>query len=493
MKIILYALISILLLLSATSCKLLFNTSDKNNNNKLDSVKVVKKDTQPNKIVVIKADTFRYCDTLPEKNNFRTVVCYEKINGKLTKIDTMAKILVKDTSKLAKIDSLKNAPKVIKNTYNIVIVLPFMSGGSNRSAETEAKSIRALEFYEGVQLAYDSLKREAISLNISVFDTKDNDSIIQTLLIKEEFLNADLIIGPMAGNELRSLAAFAQTYQKAIISPLNPKEISTEDNPYFIQFNPTARMQARNLVKFAELSTIRRAKNIVLVGTKDDSLAMEQFQQEYANLKRDPNLRVSQYMSPDGKFSSDGLKSQCKRGQCNLVLVLSNKESFVLTLARSLHESIGWKQGEVSTQEDYVLFGQSQWRYFETVAPEYFESTRLHILAESFADLTDPNTVRFKEAYFSKYGMPPREFAYTGFDLMIFFGRMLKKYGTDFRTNLSKEIYKGRSTSIKIEPVFRTRNIIKGTEIISENATTRYENTFLNIIKFEQFTFIKAY
>jgi len=489
MRIILYALCAVLLLMSATSCKFLRNLggSDKN---KLDTVVVVKRDTAKIKPVVVKADTFRYCDTTPEKNNFRTVICYEKINGKLTKMDTIAKILVRDTSKIAKVDTAKT---VMKAAYQVAIVMPFMSGGSNKNGETEAKSIRALEFYEGVQLAYDSLRRENINLFVSVFDSKDSDSVLQTLLIKEELLKADLIIGPMAGAELRTMSAFAQTYQKTLVSPLNPKEISTEDNPYFIQFNPTARMQARNILKYLETAPFRRSKNIVLVGTREDSLAMEQFQEEYGLYRRDLNQRVNQYMSTDGKFSADAFKNQIKRGQTNIVVVLSNKESFVLNLTTYLHESTGWRIGEVSTQEDYILFGQSQWKYFEGINAECFESTRLHIATECFADLKDPNIVRFKEAYFAKYGMPPREFAYIGFDLMLYFGRMLKKYGTDFRNHLHKEPYKGRHTTIKIEPVMRERKVVKSTEIQSETVINRYENTQLNIIKFEQFNFTKVY
>ncbi len=493
MKTILYAFFACLLLIFTSSCKFLRNSGGNNKSN-LDTVIVVKRDTpKTNKEpLVIKIDTLRYCDTSPAQNNFRTVICYESVYGKVIKKDTIAKIRVRDSSKnVVNIDSSNKNP--IKAAYNVAIVMPFMSGGTNKNGETESKSIRALEFYEGVQMAYDSLRRENINLFISVFDSKDSDSVLQTLLIKEELLKADLIIGPMAGAELRTMSAFAQNYKKTIISPLNPKEISAEDNPYFIQFSPTARMQARNILKYLETAPFRRSKNIVLVGTREDSLAMEQFQEEYGIYRRDPNQRVNQYMSVEGKFSSDAFRAQIKRGQTNIIVVLSNRENFVTNLTSHLHQSIGWQVGEVSTQEDYILFGQSQWKYFEGVNAEQFESTRLHLVTDCFADLKEPNIVRFKEAYFAKYGMPPREFAYIGFDLMLYFGRMLKKYGTDFRNHLHKEPYKGRHNTIKIEALMRERKVMKATEIQTETVINRYENSAVNIIKFEQFNFTKVY
>ena len=41
------------------------------------------------------------------------------------------------------------------------------------------------------------------------------------------------------------------------------------------------------------------------------------------------------------------------------------------------------------------------------------------------------------QAYTSKYNLPPSQYAYTGFEMLYYFGRMLQEYGPQFNQQLS--------------------------------------------------------
>jgi hypothetical protein len=117
----------------------------------------------------------------------------------------------------------------------------------------------------------------------------------------------------------------------------------------------------------------------------------------------------------------------------------------------------------------------------------------LHLTSESFIDMKNLPTMRFRDAYVSEYGMPPRDFAYIGFDLTIYMGRMLKKHGTGFLAALDKEPYTGRHTKFDIRPVYRTfKTLQPNGDLQEQSAVSRYENSFIHILKFEEFTLKKA-
>lgn len=497
--ILLKLLVSLLLISSASSCKLFQGGSG--NNIRTDTIIVRKTDP----VKVVKVDTFRNCDTLPPRDYVRLIVCTERVGGTVTRCDTTGRI---ELTAQRKADSLRivqaeqqrdslalaelRKPQ-LKSSYKVVIMLPFMVG--DRSAGNEAKATRAVEFYEGAQMAFDSLRRENVPLSISVFDTQDSDSVLQTLLLREEVRTADLIIGPMSNSELRTVSDFAAANKIPMVSPLNPRFSPEIDHDYFLQMSPSYEQQSAQIFAYAERRAARRPKNFVIIGTKDDSLLMEQFQTAYGIYRNDPTARAEMYMSEDGRFDANKIKTKTKSGALNILVAPTLREPFVFGLLRSLSGDGGKPidPNNKKVQDSYIVFGLSQWKYFETINFEYFENMRMHMTSDAFADLKNPPTTRFKEAYYSEYGMPPREFAYVGFDVMIYVGRMLKKHGTGFFAQLDREPYTGRACRFEIKPIYRTYKTLElNGDIQQKTVVKRYENTFIHILKFEEFKIIKA-
>ncbi len=477
--------------LCLSSCHLFQKGTNSKNGNGLEPI-ITHKDTTQRYKPVTKVDTFRWCDTLPVKNNERAVVCYEKHGSVVVHRDTVAKLKVGVNPPVVNKDTQRTNPNnmgkpEMRSYYNVAVLLPFMSTGG-RSGENETKSARSVEFYEGMLIAFDSLRKEGVNLNVSVLDTRDNDTLIQTLFAREDLLKADLIIGGVSSDEVRLISNFANQHQKSYISPLNPRELTTdEDCPYLVQISPSYRTHARAIFKYAETMPIRRPKNFIVIVPQSDTAALRQVQAEYAIYKNDANARVKEVIATAG-FSMAALRAQCQSGAVNIIIAPTLKESFVYAMLRELHADINLLKGAL--QENYVVFGLSQWKYFEMVNFEYFEALRLHVTSEFFADTDLPSTIRFKESYFSRYGMPPRDFGYIGFDVMLYAGRMLKKYGTGFRSYLAQEPYEARHTTFKIQPVYRPRKTLDGAGTIkADSIINRYENSYIHILKFEQYKF----
>ena len=79
-----------------------------------------------------------------------------------------------------------------------------------------------------------------------------------------------------------------------------------------------------------------------------------------------------------------------------------------------------------------------------------------------------------------------------GFDLMLYFGRLLKKYGTEFPDHFEKEKSAGRHTMFNFLPVTKEDKMLDGKNFSEPRRIERFENNYLNIIKFEEYEFKQA-
>ncbi|RZL53465.1 MAG: amino acid ABC transporter substrate-binding protein, partial [Pedobacter sp.] len=66
------------------------------------------------------------------------------------------------------------------------------------------------------------------------------------------------------------------------------------------------------------------------------------------------------------------------------------------------------------------------------------------IISSSYkVDYKSSNVISFVKKYRSRYGFEPGEYAFKGFDVAYFFGKVLASYGEDYLEYLTKEKYKG--------------------------------------------------
>ncbi|MBW6537353.1 MAG: LysM peptidoglycan-binding domain-containing protein, partial [Mariniphaga sp.] len=109
-----------------------------------------------------------------------------------------------------------------------------------------------LQFYEGVLLAVDSLKKAGMKIRLNVFDTQQNPDSIRKYIYAESFLETDLIIGPVFPQVQNEVSAIASKNRIPMISPLSSQSRELTSNPYYYQVNPSREFLA---AKTAELIT----------------------------------------------------------------------------------------------------------------------------------------------------------------------------------------------------------------------------------------------
>jgi len=434
-------------------------------------------------------DSFSWTDTISESPLRKYVIKYTK------QIDMP---IVRDTLQIIEMTEIQNDTQKKEQTrnirkksiYNVAVVLPFMTN-TYGGKEIPAQSVRAVEFYEGVEIAFDSLRNEGVNLKVSVYDSKKDSAGIAEVIENMNGTEWDFIIGPAHTEVLAQLAVFAKDKEVPLVSPFNTNPEICEDNHYFIQVNPSYEIVANYIV--AIMTKVKpsnpgfRRYKYLIMGTSEDSLKMEEIQKAYS-LNKNTDTEVLPKLVTNEGIQAGTIMKYMDRGALNVIVIANDKnEQFIYSCLREI--STMYNKIEKSSSYQILVVGEPSWKYLERMNFEYYDNLRLHIPDYFFVDKEADKNKIFEAEFRKRYGIAPREFAYTGFDIMLYFGRLLKKYGTAFPDYFENENRAGRHTSFNFMPVIKDKKMIDGEKDAEPKRIERFENNYLHIIKFEEFEF----
>lgn len=382
----------------------------------------------------------------------------------------------------------KNTGSEFFSSYNVAVILPFLTDKFNpASSQIPDNASWALQFYGGLKIALDVLNDEGVNLNVSAIDSKASDQTVSSLVRNNSDLrNAHLIIGPYRRDNVAIIAnELIKQQDNVLVSPYSAVSGISSDNPNYIQVNPTLETHCETIMRHALARY--RPENIVLV-SKDKPAELARLQYFHDEYKRVMNLRpttpLREFIIKDesADFNKLNVMPFVSLGDTTVFIVPTwGDEPFVYSLLRKIELS-------KSPTGYVVVYGMPQWMAFDKIDFSYYEKLHVHISASSYIDPIAPGTQSFRQQYFVKFGTVPSEEAFLGYDVMLYFGRMLQKYGTKFQYSLGKDKFTGLETSFDIEPISAP---VTGTGA-DRFKVDHFENLYLHILKFEDFQFKPA-
>src|SRR3990170_5068316 len=124
---------------------------------------------------------------------------------------------------------------------------------SYRYGKTFPKFLNAgLEFFEGAQLAIDSLEQEGIPLDIFVYDTRSASSTITNVISSGQLDSIDLVIGHVNANEAKALANAVASRNIPFINATYPNDAGVSNNPDYVILNSTLYTHCAAMYRFIQ-------------------------------------------------------------------------------------------------------------------------------------------------------------------------------------------------------------------------------------------------
>ncbi|WP_372950412.1 LysM peptidoglycan-binding domain-containing protein [Mariniphaga sp.] len=285
-----------------------------------------------------------------------------------------------------------------------------------------------LQFYEGVLLAVDSLRKAGMKIRLNVFDTQQNPDSIRKYIYADGFLETDLIIGPVFLEVQNEVAAIASKNRIPMISPLSSQSRVLTSNPYYYQVNPSREFLA---AKTAELIAEEYFNsNFVVVKTVNSGGLYEE---KVVDMVQEKLIHSGYWGQPQGMQYH--VYDFSKEGAFGLNRILSPEKENVIFVSSMNEGDLSLVLSNINNLADdfsVTLIGFNRYEQFESISDEFFHNLKLHYIAPYWVDYSHPETVRFLKKFKKHFYTEPGNFGMQGYDVSFYFLNALWNYGKDF-------------------------------------------------------------
>ncbi|MCD4664953.1 MAG: LysM peptidoglycan-binding domain-containing protein [Bacteroidales bacterium] len=405
-------------------------------------------------------------------------------------------------------------------TYNVALMLPLfleeldsmeINKENNVIDQTNVKSFRFIQFYEGFLMAVDSMKAKGMNLNLFVYDIDNTSEKTHKVLQTSELSSMDLIIGPFYKESFEQVAKFAKAYEIKIINPLSTREEIIFDNPFVFKAKPTTGSQADLLVSL--ISEQYPEANVIIVRHNNYKYqSTVSFIRNYLNSKRKiqiyiPNRKILEYFASNDTIinlytenfivnkdfiaknpndssyfsntakeaiyvndSINGIKTYLSRNRKNFIITLSEDKVFSQEILSRLNK--------LSGNFDITLFGLPEWDKYNDLETVQLLNLDFHNFSSSYIDFEDRNVKKWIINFRNRFKTEPavKKFAYDGFDIGWYFMNALFLYGKKFEDCLNHFDISLIQTTFEFEQV-------------NNNG---YQNIYWNVGRYKDYKFLKV-
>lgn len=343
---------------------------------------------------------------------------YELKKGTILKIPFAGKVANKPSSSSNSRNSSNSGhPGISNRPIRLGVMLPLHDiNGDGR---------RMVEYYRGVLMACDSLKKLGISVDVHAWNAVEDCNIHQ-LLTDPAAAKCDLIIGPLYSKQMEAMSAFVEKYDIQLLIPFSINAPQLVTNRHIFQVYQSSTDQNESTISHF----LQKFKDYhpVFIDCNDSTSKKGVFT---TNLRRQLEQRGISY-------NLTNLKSE----EANFVKAFSTSQPNVVILNTGRSPELGIAFSKINGMKvnhpdlDISMFGYTEWLMYTKTHLDNYYKYNTFIPSVFYFNPVSPATQRLQQKYRWNFhadmmGALPR-FALTGFDHAYFFLQGLYKYGKSF-------------------------------------------------------------
>lgn len=300
-----------------------------------------------------------------------------------------------------------------------------------------------LEFYEGAELALDSLAKERALLEVFIFDTRSAKETLEQQLAKPELADVELLIAHCSGNEVRFFSEFARSKNIPFINTTLPNDAGITANPYFVILNPTLKTQCEGIYRY--IQKYYSLEPIVVFrknGASDD--IVKSIFDEFGKVTMSVPLKLK-YVTLNDSFTVNQLTAHLDSNRKTLCVSGSLDANFGKRLAAQL--------ASISKRYPTVVMGMPTWEAIsrDFARPEY-KGVEIIYSTPFYNAKTDRVSAGISNYFNDQMFAKPSDMVFRGYEVTWKFAKLLMQYGKDLASNLTSKQNKV-FTEYDIQPV----------------------------------------
>lgn len=302
-----------------------------------------------------------------------------------------------------------------------------------------------IEFYQGMQAAFDSLEKLGAPLEFYVYDTKSRTTPLFQQLQSPELRGVEMLIAQSNPAETKLLADAALARKIPFVSATLPNDAGAAANPYFVVLNTTLQGHIEGIYRMLQRSYA--TDNIVIfrkAGVQEE--AIRNNFQEFAKVTSSVPLKMK-LVDVGVDFTAQTLLPHLDSTRRNVIIAGSMEEYFGTKLAATL--------APIAKRYSTLLVGMPTWDNVNFNKTEY-KGLEIVYSTPFFYNRLTPLESKLAADFEKSIGSRPTDMYFRGYESILRFSLLLLDTNKDVSSNLTR---KGNPvfTRFDIQPVFKDK------------------------------------
>jgi hypothetical protein len=339
--------------------------------------------------------------------------------------------------------------------YHVAVFLPlyldsaYDATGNYRFDQAFPKYLNpGLEFYEGLELAVDSLHKRNIPIDITVYDTRSTSKSMQQVLSDPAFSKMQLIIGLVNVTELRLLAGAAKNQGIPFINVNFPNDGGVTNNPEFVVLNSTLLTHCEAIYKFIQRNWATSDIFYIRRSTQDD----DRLRTYYAEIEKKTGsvpLRMK-YINIDNTQDYNKLIASMDSNRKTVIVVGSLDENF--------GKSICAKLAPYNKSYQMKLVGTPTWDAIGDFNTPAYSEEQIYYTTPFYINPADSLVVSIQQYFKTRFYSRPSDMVYRGYETILHFSQLLSSHHGKLDGSIGERKY-NVFNDFDIQPVFTNSSV----------------------------------
>lgn len=281
------------------------------------------------------------------------------------------------------------------------------------------KAVEGLNFYKGIQIASDTLKKAGFDIDIYVHDVATLLESTEMLVRKNALDSSDLIIGAVSDKDVATLAAYAKKMKVNFISVASSNDAGVTDNQFFTILQPS--LKSHMEWQFNKMEQDSKSTPLMLCRTINNTDAI-----------------------------TNGYIADLTKGKITLNKVICNSLPQKADLARYVDSTmpitlfvpitdIKYADTLLKTVSGYFpdvhfnVYGMPSWTGTAALTTKgALNRCSIYTTQAPEVNSVSAGALYVDKTYKKEYGGKPQAGVYKGYEVLFWYANLLKRYGTIF-------------------------------------------------------------
>ena len=260
------------------------------------------------------------------------------------------------------------------------------------------------DFYMGAEIAIDSIKKQGILINTTVFDTGNRDDNVPLIIEERKLDSVDVVIGPFYSDKAELIA-------RKVRVPIVFPHFSSNQNDFsatkLIKSAPDKSKYTEYLGSY--LKDIYKGEEVFVVGDGEAN-SNDRISKIVSSLKKHDSISEIHILKPeDGYIKRELFTNKMAVNKQNWVIITSDNN---VAIADVLNSMIG-----IPDDMTVQVFAVERNKSYDKIENNKLASVDFTYVSNAFEDSSSDNVKIFNKKYYKKNNTVASDYAIKGFDI----------------------------------------------------------------------------